>query len=123
MQATNAVSNLVFVKDPPSLNCLAGSPYASVTFVSTDHLTPKSMHVLNSEDDRHIEAGNNHTNENDDGNSNGFLKRSWTRRRDEPRKRGEKLPQDSFNHRVTTAMSDDDNAENTSSYEIRHYEY
>ena len=107
--------NLVFVKDPPSLNCLAGSPYASVTFVSTDHLTPKSMHVPNNEDDRHIEAGNNHANENDDGNINGFMKRSWTKRRDKRQKRGKKLPQDSFNYRETTAMSDNGNAENTSS--------
>ena len=54
-------------------------------------------------------------NENDDGNINGFMKRSWTKRRDKRQKRGKKLPQDSFNYRETTAMSDNGNAENTSS--------
>jgi hypothetical protein len=63
---------LIFVKGPPSIDNFASAPYCSMTILSTDHLHPKSMNVLNNDSNRahiNIHAGNNHMENSDNGNN------------------------------------------------------
>ena len=56
----------------------ASAPYCSMTILSTDHLHPKSMHVLNNDSNRahiNIHAGNNHMENVDNGNNIGISNR------------------------------------------------